>query len=292
MVGPLTRGAWGLALVVTTCALYVGALLTAAAVGRRVPASHRPATKPRQALLWSENFRGPAGAPPNPRRWTIATGGSGWGNEELEYYTGRPRNVELDGHGDLVITALAETYTGGDGVTRAYTSARIQTAGLFSATYGRIEARIEIPTGRGLWPAFWALGTDIAKMGWPACGEIDIMESLGSDPFTVYGSIHGPQTGEPKGYLLSTAKRAARSLAEGFHTYGVIWSPRAIVFTLDGIPYGRETPASLGRGESWVFDKPFFLLLDLAAGGDWPGAPNATTHLPAQMIVEWVRVYS
>ncbi len=242
-------------------------------------------------LVWSDEFTGPAGAPPDPSKWNIETGGHGWGNEELEYYTGRPLNVALDGRGHLAITARHENYTGPDGVTREYTSARLQTKGLFTTTYGRIEAKIKLPAGRGLWPAFWALGSNIESVGWPASGEIDMMESLGSEPFTLYGSIHGPQEGQPRGYSFTTPHHTSYSLANAFNTYGVEWTPGSITFTFDGAAYATRTPAELSPEQQWVFDQPFFVLLNLAVGGDWPEAPSASTHFPATMLVDWVRVY-
>ena len=152
----------------------------------------------------------------------------------------------------LVITALSGSYTGSDGVTRNYTSGAIQTKGLFQARYGthgrcggaacRLEARIEIPQGQGLWPAFWAVGSDTDSVGWPQCGEIDMMENLGNDPFTIYGSIHGPQSGVANGYGITTAKHRRVSLAGEFHVYGVTWSPNKLVFTLDGVAYATYTP--------------------------------------------------
>lgn len=244
-------------------------------------------------LVWSDEFSGPAGASPDPAKWSLESGGNGWGNNELEYYTARPSNVSLDGKGHLAITARAETYTGPDGITRHYTSARIQTDGLFATAYGRVEASIKLPAGRGLWPAFWALGQRADTIGWPWCGEFDVMENLGNDPFTVYGSIHGPQAGAARGqYGLTAPVRSRTSLATGFHTYGVTWSPDRIVFTLDGVPYSTRTPASLGRGQRWVFNQRFFLLLNVAVGGRWPGRPGAGTRFPATMLVDWVRVYA
>ena len=267
-----------------------GAGFYSLAHARRSVRAHKASTA---RLIWSDDFSGSAGAAPNSAKWQLESGGGGWGNDELEYYTGRPNNVSLDGGGHLAITARAETYTGPDGVTRNYTSARIQTKGLFATAYGRIEARIKLPAGRGLWPAFWALGQGIDTIGWPWCGEFDVMENLGSDPFTVYGSIHGPQAGARRGqYGLTTAVRSRSSLATGFHTYGVTWSPDRIVFSLDGVAYSTRTPASLAPGQRWVFNQRFFLLLNLAVGGDWPGSPGAGTHFPATMLVDWVRVYS
>ena len=251
----------------------------------------RPARGSR--LIWSDEFTGPHGALPDPSKWQLESGGNGWGNQELEYYTARAKNVSLDGTGHLAITARAETYTGPDGITRAYTSARIQTMGLFATAYGRVEASLKLPAGRGLWPAFWALGQDHQSIGWPWCGEIDIMENLGDNPFTAYGSIHGPQPGATANqYGITAPVRAKSSLASGFHTFGVTWSPGRIVFTLDGTPYATRTPASLARGQKWVFNQPFYLLLNLAVGGNWPGHPAASTRFPATLLVDWVRVYS
>ena len=241
-------------------------------------------------LVWSDEFNGPAGASPDPSRWVFDVGGGGWGNRELEYYTARPTNASLDGHGHLAIVARHETYSG-HGVTREYTSARLKTQGVFATTYGRLEASIKLPAGRGLWPAFWAVGQDIEKLGWPASGEIDVMESLG-DGFTLYGSLHGPERGNARGYGLTSPHRSTASLASGFHTYGIIWSPSSIVFTFDGAPYATRTPAELSAAQHWAFNKPFFLILNLAVGGDWPGAPTASTVFPATMLVDWVRVYS
>jgi beta-glucanase (GH16 family) len=263
-------------------------IASAAGVHERQPRAR--ASSPDQ-LVWSDEFNGPAGASPDTTKWTFDRGGGGWGNNELEYYTSRPTNVALDGQGHLAITARREPYSG-HGVTREYTSARLQTLGLFATTYGQIDARIKLPAGRGLWPAFWAVGSNVENIGWPNAGEIDIMESLGNEPFTLYGSIHGPELGAPTGYKFTTPHRSASSLAGGFHTYGIEWSPGAIVFTFEGIPYATRTPASLPSGGRWVFDKPFFLLLNLAVGGNWPGAPNASTPFPATMLVDWVRVYS
>lgn len=250
---------------------------------------HRRHSAPK--LIFVDEFKGRAGAPPDPGKWQLVSGGGGWGNQELEYYTSRASNVALDGEGHLAITARRETYRGSDGVTRYYTAGRLQTKGLFQSTYGVLEARIKIPSGRGLWPAFWALGGNIDSVGWPACGEIDMMENLGNDPFTIYGSIHGPQAGLLNGYDIEATKRLPVSLAAGFHVYAVRWSPNKIVFTLDGVPYATKTPASLRRGQRWVFNKPFYLLLNVAVGGTWPGSPNSSTPFPATMRVDWVRVY-
>ena len=146
---------------------------------------------PGWTLSWSDEFNGRDGSSPDPSKWVVETGGNGFGNRELEYYTSRPQNVQIKG-GSLVITVAKETYTGPDRVTRSYTSARLKTKGKFDQAYGRFEARIKIPRGQGMWPAFWMLGNDFDQAGWPGCGEIDIMENIGKEPAIVHGTIHGP----------------------------------------------------------------------------------------------------
>jgi beta-glucanase (GH16 family) len=266
------------------------------AAAARAPVSPRPGAHlgGRSAathLSWSDEFNGPAGARPDRSKWHVIYGGGGFGNDELQYYTNESNNLALDSAGHLVITARRGSYTGSDGVTRGYTSGAIETQGLFQARYGELEARIEIPRGQGLWPAFWAVGSDLDSVGWPQSGEIDVMENIGSNPFTIYGSIHGPQSGVTDGYAITTTKHSPVSLAGGFHVYGVAWSPNKVVFTLDGVPYATYTPGSLSSTQQWVFNEPFFLILNLAVGGTWPGSPNATTPFPAKMLVDWVRVY-
>jgi beta-glucanase (GH16 family) len=241
-------------------------------------------------LTWSDEFNGPDHSPVDPSKWVLQSGGTGWGNEELEYYTTRPENVYVD-HGNLVIRSLAEKYTGPDGVTRDYTSARLKTQGKFSQAYGRFEARIKIPAGQGMWPAFWMLGDDIAKVDWPDCGEIDIMENVGKQPGIVHGSIHGP------GYTGSIGLEAHYQLPHGqkfsdqFHLFAIEWEPGVVRFYVDRHLYVTRTPADLRAGWQWVFDHPFFLVLNLAVGGDWPGSPDATTRFPKTMLVDYVRVY-
>jgi beta-glucanase (GH16 family) len=254
------------------------------------PSKHRKPRLGRPRLIWSENFNGPAGAGPNPARWSFDTGGGGWGNEELETYTSRPTNAELNGQGDLAVTARAEKYTGADGITRDYTSARLQTLHEFQFKYGLIEARIEVPAGQGLISQFWMLGNDAYEApGWPASGEIDTMEVRGSEPHVVEGTVHGPWSWAPHG--VSGSLRSRPSLAAGFHVYGVEWEPNRISFLLDGSVYRTITPADLPAGAAWPFRHPFFLLLDLAVGGVWAGPPNHTTPFPARMLVNWVRVW-
>ncbi len=242
------------------------------------------------ALVWSDEFNGPNGSVVDSNKWVFDVGGDGWGNQELEYYTNRAQNAHVE-NGNLVIEARAEKYKGADGVTKDYTSARIKTLGKFSRTYGKFEARLKMPYGQGLWPAFWMLGDDIGHVDWPACGEIDIMENIGKEPSVNHGSIHGPgytgEVGIEAHYTLPDKKR----FADDFHTYAVEWEPDAIRFYVDNELYATQTRANLRSGQQWVFDHPFFLLLNVAVGGDWPGSPDASTVFPQTMLVDYVRVY-
>ncbi len=253
-------------------------------------APSEPSPTKQRKLIWSDEFSGPAGASPGSQ-WQFDTGGGGWGNEELESYTSRPANVELDGEGHLAITARAEKYTGKDGVTRSYTSARLQTLNTFQFQYGLVEARIQVPAGQGLVAQFWALGSEAyeGSEAWPACGEIDTAEVLGSEPNIVNGTLHAPWPWAPTG--VQGQAESSTPLSAGFHTYSVEWEPERISFMLDGSVYKTITPADLPAGAAWPFRHPYFLLMDLAVGGEWPGSPNTSTHFPAQMLVDWVRVW-
>ncbi len=235
---------------------------------------------------WSDEFNGPAGAPPDPAVWTAEVGGHGWGNEELEFYTGRRENAWLDGQGHLVIEARRESFQG-----RAYTSARLITKGKFAHAYGRFAARIKLPRGRGIWPAFWIMGDNIEQADWPGCGEVDILEVLGHEPGKLYGTMHGPGYSGDKGIGTSWTLTAGGSFADDFHVFAIEWtrSPAAIRWFVDEACYQTLTPKDL-HGAAWVFTRPFFILLNVAVGGDWPGAPDATTVFPQQMVVDWVRV--
>ena len=241
-------------------------------------------------LTWSDEFDGPDGSTPDPKKWTVETGGGGWGNNELEYYTARRTNSRVE-KGNLVIDALQEKFTGPDGVTREYTSARLKTEKLFTQKYGKFEARIRIPKGPGLWPAFWMLGDDIPTVGWPACGEIDIMENIGVEPGTVHGTIHGPGY-SGKNPLGAPYVFPSGNVADDFHVFAVEWEPKEIRFYVDGHLYETCTTADLPAGTRWVFDHPFFLILNVAVGGGWPGNPDASTKFPQEMLVDYVRVYS
>lgn len=261
-----------------------------ASVFAKAQAASTPPSSSRWNLVWSDEFNGPEGSAPDPTKWVLETGGGGWGNNELEYYTARPQNASLH-DGNLVIKALQEKYTGPDGVTRDYSSARLKTQGKYAQDYGRFEARIKIPRGQGIWPAFWMLGNDIEKAGWPSCGEIDIMENIGKEPSTVHGTIHGPGYSGDKGIGDPYALSGNQRFADDFHIYAVEWEPEAIRFYVDDHLYSTRTPADLPKGTKWVYDHPFFLLLNVAVGGSWPGNPDATSTYPQTMLVDYVRVY-
>jgi beta-glucanase (GH16 family) len=264
-------------------------LLVTPAVAAAQSATAQP-TRPGWILTWNDEFNAPDGSAVDASKWARESGGNGWGNQELEYYTTRPENAFHQG-GNLVIKAIQEKYTGADGVTRDYTSARLKTLGKFSQKYGRFEARIKIPQGQGMWPAFWMLGDDIATIGWPKCGEIDIMENIGKEPALVHGTIHGPGYSGDKGIGSPFSLPDNARFADDFHVYAVEWEPKAIRFYVDDHLYATRTPAELPKDVKWVYDHPFFMLLNVAVGGSWPGSPDATTQFPQTMLVDYVRVY-
>jgi uncharacterized protein (TIGR03437 family) len=232
-------------------------------------------------LVWSDEFNGQPNTSPSSQKWAMDTGAGGWGNQELETYSNSLNNVYQDGNGNLAIRALA---TPGGG----YTSGRLTTQYAMAASYGRVEARIQIPTGQGIWPSFWMLGNNISTVGWPQCGEIDIMENLGNQPSYIHSTIHGPgyQNGIGAANFLPSGQ-----FSSDFHIFGVVWSPDSIQFQMDSVTYATMTPASLPAGTSWVFNQPFFLILNLAVGGTWSGYPDATTVFPQTMLVDYVRYY-
>ncbi|MEJ5238043.1 MAG: family 16 glycosylhydrolase [Limisphaera sp.] len=247
--------------------------------------------RPGWTLVWADEFDGPNGSRPNPEWWVYDRGGGGWGNNELQTYTDRTNNCRIE-NGCLVIEAHRETFTGSDGITRAYTSARIKTQGRLEWRFGRIEARIRVPRGQGLWPAFWMLGTNFPSVGWPNCGEIDIMENIGREPSTVHGTIHGPGYSGGNAVGGRYTLPGGAELADDFHVFAVEWETNRIRWFIDDTVYFTATPASLPTGRPWVFHQwPFFLILNVAVGGNWPGAPDATTEFPQRMWVDYVRVY-
>ncbi|MGA5351585.1 lectin [Streptomyces thermodiastaticus] len=243
-----------------------------------------------EVTTFSDTFDGPAGSPVDSSKWQMETGDN-VNNHERQYYTSGTNNAALDGQGHLVITAKRENpgnYQCWYG-TCQYTSARLNTSGKFAAQYGHVEARMKVPRGQGMWPAFWMLGTDIGDVGWPNSGEIDIMENVGYEPSTVHGTIHGPGYSGSGGIGAPYSLPGGQAFADDFHTFAVDWAPDSITWSVDGNVYQRRTPADLG-GKTWVFNKPFFLILNLAVGGDWPGDPDGSTSFPQQLVVDSVSV--
>lgn len=236
-------------------------------------------------LTWSDEFDGAAGTLPDATKWTFDIGNGGWGNQELQYYTNRPENVSLDGTGNLVITAKSESFGGA-----SFTSARIKTQGLFTQTYGRFEARIKTPYGPGIWPAFWMLGANNQTVAWPQCGEIDIMELKGHQPTINHGSLHGP------GYSGGSAITDTYALLNdrfdnGYHIFAVEWDADKIDFFVDGYLYQRVSKSTVASKGEWVYDHPFYLILNVAVGGNFAGFPTSETPFPQKMTIDYVRVY-
>ncbi|MEU9243560.1 family 16 glycosylhydrolase [Streptomyces sp. NPDC048385] len=264
------------------------ALVATAAVGpARAASASTSAAASAAAVTFSDNFDGAAGSPVDSSKWTTETGDN-VNNHEREYYTSGTNNAALDGQGHLVITARKENpanYQCWYG-TCQYTSARLNTSGKFNAQYGHVEARMKIPRGQGMWPAFWMLGTPV---NWPDSGEIDVMENVGFEPSTVHGTIHGPGYSGANGIGAAYSLPNGQAFADAFHTFAVDWSPNSIKWSVDGTVYETRTPADVG-GNTWVFNKPFFLILNLAVGGYWPGDPDSSTSFPAQLVVDSVSV--
>jgi beta-glucanase (GH16 family) len=229
------------------------------------------------SLVWQDDFDGDQ---LNPENWTYDLGGGGWGNHELQTYTSDPQNARVE-NGHLIIEAIKH-----ESGTRKYTSARIKTEGLHAFTYGRIEARIKLPYGQGIWSAFWMLGEDFPNRGWPNCGEIDILENIGREN-TIYGTVHGP--GYSGGGGVGGSYISSDFEPGEFHVYAIEWEPNEIRWYVDDINYFLLRPSDVPG--QWVYDHPFFIIMNLAVGGDWPGPPNDSTEFPQQMIVDYVRVY-
>jgi beta-glucanase (GH16 family) len=270
------------------------AALSAALVGSAAAGPARAGTPHASAVpaaaavtTFSDAFDGPAGAAVDSGKWQTETGDN-VNNHERQYYTAGTRNAVLDGQGHLVITARRENpanYQCWYG-TCQYTSARLNTSGKFTAQYGHVEARMKIPRGQGMWPAFWMLGTPV---DWPDSGEIDIMENVGFEPSTVHGTIHGPGYSGSGGIGAAYSLPGGQAFADAFHTFAVDWAPDSISWSVDGNVYQRRAPADLG-GKTWVFNRPFFLILNLAVGGYWPGDPDGSTAFPQQLVVDSVSV--
>ncbi|MCX4910178.1 glycoside hydrolase family 16 protein [Streptomyces sp. NBC_00878] len=247
-------------------------------------------------LTWRDEFNQARGTKPDPAKWVHDRGGEPqWGNEEWQYYTDRKENVSQDGNGNLAISARRERLPGMENCPYGpcdVTSGRITTLGKFEQEYGRFEAKIKVPAGQGLWPAFWMMGNDIDSTGWPGNGEIDVMEIVGNEPSTLYGTIHGEGYSGENGPSGSVQRPGGGKFADAFHLFSVDWAPDEIVWRLDGVQYFKVTKDDIPAGSRWAFDHPFYLLLNLAVGGIWPGPPDSSTQFPATLLVDYVRVYT
>jgi beta-glucanase (GH16 family) len=267
----------------------VVALLLAAGCSQQTPRTTPPAAPPGWTLTFDDEFDGPPGAAPNSLQWLHEVGGTGWGDNQLQYYTDRTDNAHLDGQGHLAITARRDSGFSCWYGPCAYTSAKLTTRqpqlATFTQGYGHFEARIKMPTGKGIWPAFWLVGEDITYAGVAKAGEIDVMEVLGDKPAHVQQHAHGPSLDFGGATNLPVGESAA-----DWHTYGIDWTPSRIDWHVDGRMTQSMTKEQAGEG--WVFDHPFYLLLNLAIGGGWPGNPDDSTTFPATMLVDYVRAYT
>lgn len=255
------------------------------------PAPARAVVPAGRTLLWSDEFNGDAGTFPTAYRWTFAEGGAGWGNNELQCYTKSRKNSATNGKGQLVITAL-RTYghlcVGG--TRNSFTSARITTQRSFTTTHGRLEIRAKLPAGAGAWPAFWALGANLPRVGWPRSGEIDVMEFTGNRPTITTSAVHAARTNGTHWHSTRTA-RASKTLTTAYHVYAVEWTSRSLTFFRDGVSTGQITRAEVTRWATWPFDKPFYLLVNLAMGGTYAGKVPSTLTAPQRYYIDYVRVY-
>lgn len=231
------------------------------------------------SLSWSDEFNGTG---INANTWNYETGGGGWGNNELENYTNTTKNAFITNGGYLVIEARKES----DGT---YTSARLQTLGKKEFTYGRMDIRAKLPKTKGIWPAIWMLGSNISSTPWPACGELDIMELLGNQPNKVYGTMHWGQAGQGSTHIGDSYVLSNNDFSDKFHVFSIVWDSSKIEWYVDNVKYFTGNKSDVNG--TYPFDKSFFFLLNVAIGGNWPGAPDASTVFPQRMIVDYIRVY-
>jgi len=253
-----------------------------------------PPPPPTMVQVWSDEFDGPAGTAPDATKWTYDLGDGcpgvcGWGNNEKEFYRSDTSNIQLNGQGQLQIVARVAPagLTCYYGPCR-YTSAKITTRDRLFADQGRVEARIQLASGQGLWPAFWMLGKNIGSVGWPTCGEMDIMENHGSDTTSMSSAVHGP------GYSGNTPFVHAAQPAGGttaYHVYALEWDTEQIRFYVDGVLHYTVRRSDTQRYGNWVFDQQFYLILNLAVGGNFDHDPQSDAIFPATMLVDYVRVY-
>jgi beta-glucanase (GH16 family) len=284
-----------LPVLMTLAATAAALLVTTAQPAATAPAAPAapPSTTAWGGVTFADEFNAGAGTSPDQSKWRYDIGGGGWGNNELQYYTNRTDNIAHDGTGNLVITARRNN-PAGYGCwygTCQYTSAKLTTAATFTQTHGRFEARMKLPRGQGIWPAFWMLGNDIGQVGWPNSGEIDIMENIGREPSRVHGSLHGPGYSGCCPLTGTYTLPGGQQFADAFHTFRVDWEPGAITWFVDGIQFSRKVRADAGANP-WPFEHPFFMIMNLAVGGNWPGSPDGTTVFPQTLTIDYVRVNS
>lgn len=233
------------------------------------------------SLKWSDEFNGSV---LDNNSWNYETGGGGWGNNELENYTSSSNNTFIAKGGYLVIEARKETIGSNN-----YTSARLQTKGKQEFKYGRMDIRARLPKGKGVWPAIWMLGSNISTTPWPGCGEIDIMELLGHEPAKMYGTMHWKNAGGSNSHIGNSYNLPSEDFSQKFHVFSIVWDASKIEWYVDDQKFftGNKTDVDA----NYPFDNTFFFILNVAVGGDWPGAPDANTVFPQRMIVDYVRVY-
>jgi beta-glucanase (GH16 family) len=242
-----------------------------------------PKSYPGYKLVWDNEF---SSHQLNTNYWTAekGNGNGGWGNNELEYYRNSPHNVFVS-DGNLIIEARQESYGGYD-----YTSARIKTQDKFSFQYGRVDIRAKLPKGKGIWPALWMLGSNINSAGWPACGEIDIMELIGSQPATVYGTLHWASKSGSNDQKGAPYKLSYGDFSQQFHVFSMLWKQDTVELFVDDNHYLTVTKTDVGTA-NYPFNSNQFFIFNVAVGGNWPGSPDATTKFPQRMFVDYVRVF-
>ena len=242
-----------------------------------------PETYPGRTLVWQDEFTANT---LNASFWTheTGTGQGGWGNNELQYY--RAENTYFS-EGNMIIEAKEENFGGAN-----YTSSRLVTRGKKEFQYGRIDLRAALPKGKGIWPALWMLGSNLSQAGWPACGEIDIMELVGNDPGRVHGTVHyGTSTATHQQKTASRSLNGGATFNDEFHVFSLVWEENRIRWYVDDVLFHEVTPTTLGAGQPWPFNQPNFFIFNVAVGGNWPGSPDASTDFPQRMIVDYVRVF-
>ena len=266
--------------------------VVAAALSVVLPAAGLPVTQTSgRTLVWSDGFNTRAGKSPDSGKWHFDLGGNGWGNTELQCYTSSRVNASTDGHGKLVISAVKDpNHNCGNSTHNTYTSARITTQNSFNITHGRLQIRAKVPAGVGTWPAFWALGSNINTVGWPHSGEIDVMEYVGRLPYRSTSSVHG-MAWDTSHWYMTRVHASTKKLSAGFHTYAVDWTSTKMTFLVDGKATGSVTKKDVLKHGEWVFDKPFYLLTNLAVGGMLGGAVPSSTTWPQKLVIDYIRVY-